>query len=91
MIQRCTNPKNIGYKLYGGRGISVCQRWGAFENFLADMGERPPGTTIDRYPNNNGNYEPGNCRWATALQQRHNQRSAIAPAIAAADLSRDQV
>lgn len=75
MIQRCTNPKATGYKYYGGRGIKVCDRWrGDFLSFLADMGERPPGLSIDRYPDNDGNYEPGNCRWATAKQQVANRR-----------------
>ncbi len=74
MIQRCTNTKNPKYPEYGGRGIKVCERWRTFENFLADMGERPEGTTIDRYPNNDGNYESGNCRWATPSQQAANRR-----------------
>ena len=73
MIQRCTNPKTAGWELYGGRGISVCGRWHKFENFLADMGEPPPGKTIDRI-NNDGNYEPGNCRWATQSEQNLNTR-----------------
>lgn len=75
MIRRCTNPKSEQYANYGGRGIAVCERWLKFENFLADIGERPRGTTIDRYPNNDGHYEPGNCRWATATQQRRNMRT----------------
>ncbi len=74
MRQRCRNPRVDNYKYYGGRGIRVCNRWDLFENFLADMGERPDGKTLDRYPDNNGNYEPGNCRWATLKQQRANQR-----------------
>lgn len=74
MIGRCSNPKNVKWKYYGALGVRVCERWLSFENFLADMGARPTGTTIDRYPNNAGNYEPGNCRWATSIEQRHNRR-----------------
>jgi hypothetical protein len=73
MIQRCTNPNNIKYPAYGARGISVCERWRTFENFFADMGERPQGKTLDRHPDPAGNYEPVNCRWATPLEQRHNR------------------
>lgn len=72
MIQRCTNPKRDRYPVYGGRGITVCVRWRTFENFLEDMGERPVGRTLDRI-NNDGNYEPGNCRWATAEEQALNK------------------
>ena len=73
MIQRCTNPRNHKYRDYGGRGISVCKRWRSFENFLADMGERPAGLTLDRR-DNDGSYEPGNCRWATSHEQARNKR-----------------
>jgi hypothetical protein len=74
MIQRCTNPKQRQFHLWGGRGIRVCQRWRAsFTNFLADMGEPPTSKhSIDRYPDKNGNYEPGNCRWATTAEQTRN-------------------
>ncbi len=74
MKSRCSNPNTKRFYDYGGRGIRVCERWNRFENFLADMGERPEGKTIDRYPDKNGNYEPGNCRWATPKEQIANQR-----------------
>jgi hypothetical protein len=77
MKQRCTSPSHPAYKRYGGRGIAICDRWrfgmngrSGFESFLSDMGPRLEGKTLDRYPNNDGNYEPSNCRWATSEQQR---------------------
>lgn len=83
MKDRCLNPKSEKWDRYGGRGIRVCKRWLKFENFLADMGERPEGTTLDR-KNNNGNYGPGNCRWAKEIVQQRNKSNVKLDAIAAA-------
>jgi len=75
MLQRCENPKNSRYTDYGGRGISVCERWKTFQNFFDDMGNRPSANhSIDRWPDNDRGYEPGNCRWATRSQQQLNKR-----------------
>lgn len=73
---RCSNTLHRNWMHYGGRGITVCERWqSSFANFITDMGERPSSQhSLDRYPDNNGNYEPGNCRWATQTQQTRNCR-----------------
>ena len=76
MINRCTNPKRKEWDNYGGRGIAICAEWrDSYEAFLAHVGRRPsPEYSLDRYPDNDGNYEPGNVRWATKKEQRANQR-----------------
>ena len=77
MKQRCNYVEGEGYEFYGARSITVCKRWEeSFENFLADMGERPEGMTIERNYTN-GNYEPGNCCWASMPEQQRNRRTTI--------------
>jgi hypothetical protein len=87
--QRCYNPKNPGFRRYGGRGITMCARWMDFESFLADVGRRPsPAHSIDRFPNNDGNYEPGNVRWATVAEQHANKTQRTSPVVCGARYGR---
>ena len=90
MLARCERPSHHAFRWYGGRGIRVCDRWRVFAHFATDMGARPAGQTLDRI-NNDGNYEPGNCRWATRAQQAANQRQARGERSRHAKLTADSV
>lgn len=79
MIARCYDVFHKDYSNYGARGIKVCDRWRIYEHFLVDMGERPEGKTIDRWPDKTGNYTPTNCRWATSEEQNNNQVRGVTP------------
>lgn len=81
MRHRCNNENSDQWEWYGGRGIKICKQWDDFEVFLADMGERPIGTTIDRI-DSDGDYEPSNCRWATPKQQAENNRGCFKKSVA---------
>lgn len=96
MKNRCLNENQEAFPRYGGAGVHICSRWlDSFENFLADMGEKPSDDhTLDRFPNVNGGYEPGNCRWATRAEQNRNKRGQVAVkilgALASGEISAEQ-
>lgn len=75
MKDRVLNPNHVHYDKYGGAGVTICEQWMLFENFLTDVGVRPEGKTLDRYPDSNGNYTPDNVRWATRKQQARNRQN----------------
>jgi hypothetical protein len=77
MKSRVDREADPAHRRYGAWGVSIAPRWRVFENFLADMGERPEGKTLDRFPNRAGNYEPRNCRWATPKEQAANRRPRV--------------
>lgn len=85
MKKRCFNHNCKSFKYYGARGISVCDRWMEYKNFLSDMGEAPEGMTLERSNNNRG-YEPGNCRWATKTEQARNKRNVVLNEVIAAEI-----
>lgn len=85
MIDRCINPANASFKHYGAKGVTVCERWLDIANFVADMGLRPSGMTIDRIERS-GNYEPNNCKWATELEQQRNRGGVKCTVELAADI-----
>ena len=91
MLTRCYNKKNFAYKDYGKRGIKVARHWWRYENFLVDVGRCPgEGFSLDRFPHNDGNYEPGNVRWATKEEQANNKRSNVLITFAGRTMSRTQ-
>jgi hypothetical protein len=91
MKTRCLNPSRHNFDRYGGRGIKVCERWlNSFENFYEDMGERPEGYSIERI-NNNGDYDPSNCRWATNTEQCNNKRTSVLLEYAGIIMTRKQL
>jgi hypothetical protein len=91
MIDRCHNPDAHNFRWYGATGVSVCERWRAsFDDFVADVGERPKGMSLDRFPNKAGNYEPGNVRWATRVEQGNNARNNLVFSIGGRSLTLKQ-